>query len=86
MQNEIAMLKMQMGIMEKDYKRRIQGLEDRNIDLTLQLEETRKSAESRIESMYRGMKSQPTETIIQYEYIKTPATPTKTLTQTPIKN
>jgi hypothetical protein len=29
------MLKMQMGIMEKDYKRRIQGLEDRNIDLTL---------------------------------------------------
>ncbi len=29
------MLKMQMGIMEKDYKRRIQTLEDRNIDLTL---------------------------------------------------
>lgn len=31
--------------MEKDYKRRISTLEDRNIELTLQLEETRRNAE-----------------------------------------
>lgn len=34
-----------MGIMEKDYKRRVSTLEDRNIELTLQLEETRRNAE-----------------------------------------
>lgn len=31
--------------MEKDYKRRVSTLEDRNIELTLQLEETRRNAE-----------------------------------------
>ncbi|CAK84052.1 unnamed protein product (macronuclear) [Paramecium tetraurelia] len=76
MQNEIAMLKMQMGIMEKDYKRRIQTLEDRNIDLTMQLEETRRSAEQRVDNLYKEMKqsaiSTVSEPIIRYEYIKTP--------------
>ncbi|CAD8102798.1 unnamed protein product [Paramecium sonneborni] len=78
MQNEIAMLKMQMGIMEKDYKRRIQILEDRNVDLTLQLEETRRSAEQRVDNLYKEMKqsaiSTVSEPIIKYEYIKTPQT------------
>ncbi|CAD8170026.1 unnamed protein product [Paramecium octaurelia] len=76
MQNEIAMLKMQMGIMEKDYKRRIQTLEDRNIDLTMRLEETRRSAEQRVDNLYKEMKqsaiSTVSEPIIRYEYIKTP--------------